>query len=450
MTVAAPPARALAARLAMLVAWTLASVALLGSPSVQAALLQPFAEWQARAVSWLIGAATLPVAMVPSCSGLDVMALCAGAIACYPASIERRFAGAAGGVTLLVALNLARIATLARTAASPGFAALHEFVWPAALTAAAVGYAGVWMWRVDRPALVRAERSTRTLVIIVALLTLYLIGVTVAGETGRLDAYAAAVASTAARLLRAIGVDASFGGRVLQVRDVRYLISYECVTTPLLPIYVAAVIAAPWRRRTRTVAALAAIPIFAALSVIRLATLAAPPLLFGSRLFFTHGFNQLLLAGLGISLAATMAPAASGWRAASRRAIMAIGVALVVATTAGAVYTRLLAGAFPVALQDPFDLQGALLTLPAFQLAFYTALAFALREHASPPAWLGGATVITLSHLALLMAAPAVRAAGSADAIALVWRGWALALPAVVAIVITRASRARLRPSTLA
>jgi exosortase/archaeosortase family protein len=428
----------------MLGAWAIASFALMRSPLLQTAVILPFAEWQATIVSWWLGGGALPIAMAPDCSGLDVMALCAGTIALYPASIPQRLAGAAGGLGWLLALNVTRIATLARAAGTPGFSALHEYVWPALLTVATLAYVGAWIWRIERPRAAATGRGTRFAIYASAFLVLYVVAVAAFAAAGTLDLYAADTAQAAAWTLRAFGVDAAVNGRVLQVRDVGYLITYECVTTPLLPIYLAAIVTAPWRRGTRVIAAAAALPLFAGLSIVRLATLAIPPVLIGSRLFLTHGFNQWLVALLAIGVAAAAGPIRRDWPATGARAAGGVLVALATGATIGVVYTRALTAAFPSALQDPSDIQGALLILPAFQLALFAALAFVLRERVTPAPWLAALGALVAAQIAVVALAPAVRPLASPEILALLWRGWAVALPAAAAaILVSRAPSRR-------
>src|SRR4051812_18507789 len=214
MTVSVRPAVPPAVRLAaMLGAWAVASFALMRSPFLQAAVLLPLAEWQATIASWFLGTGALPIAMVPDCSGLDVMALCAGTIALYPVPVRKRIAGAAGGVAWILLLNIVRIATLARAAGLPAFSTLHLYVWPALLTLAAVAYVGVWMWRIERPRLQPPPRGVRFAVGASAFLIVYLALVAVVAGAGVLDVYAADTAVAAANLLHAFGVGAAVNGR---------------------------------------------------------------------------------------------------------------------------------------------------------------------------------------------------------------------------------------------
>src|SRR5690606_37787932 len=58
-----------------------------------------------------------------------------------PARRHARLAGAAAGIALILALNVIRIAKLARAAHAPDlFARLHLYVWPALLALAAMAY----------------------------------------------------------------------------------------------------------------------------------------------------------------------------------------------------------------------------------------------------------------------------------------------------------------------
>ena len=80
------------------------------------------------------------VTAVSIVAGADALALCLGAILAYPVQWQRRLAGAAGGVGLILGLNILRIGTLGRVAATPEwFNTLHVYVWPVVLTLAIAG-----------------------------------------------------------------------------------------------------------------------------------------------------------------------------------------------------------------------------------------------------------------------------------------------------------------------
>jgi hypothetical protein len=198
-------------------------------------------------------------------------------------------------------------------------------------------------------------------------------------------------------------------------------------------VYAGAVIAAPWRRTVKAAALATAFPLFALLSVIRLVTLALPPVLFGSRLFLTHAFHQLVLA------AALVICASAGRRATSSsgtftRTMLAIGAGVITGVTAGSIATAILGRFFPGALADAGDVQGALLILPSFEIALFAALAVALDARDNTGRWAiaGGALVASLPLT--LIAAPYLRAVASPDVAALIWRGVAVAFPALGAV----------------
>ena len=421
---------------ALLVCWATAGFVLLRSPWLQAHIILPFANWQAAVASWYLGATALPVSMAPDCSGLDVMALCAGATLSYPAPPLRRVLAAAGGVTLLLLLNIVRIASLGLTVPLAGFGVLHEYVWPTVLMLAAIAYVGGWLWHLERagrntlPA--GAMRFARAAAILIAL---YMIAIPILAASGVLDVYAGDVARSAAAVLRFTGMDAAVEGRVLRAGGIRYLITSECVTTPLLPLYVAAVLAAPWRRSLRAAAVCAAVPLFAVLSVIRLVTLAVPALINGSPLPVTHAFHQLLLGACILAGTAAVEPGATAV-ARARRACLGLAVALAVGIAGGALYLRSLGIAFPAALHDPADVQGALVMLPAFQMALLGGLAFILRGWRDRRAWIAAAMALAVSHAALLAVAPQLRSFASPDALAVFWRFLAVVMPAGAAAVI--------------
>jgi exosortase/archaeosortase family protein len=87
-----------------------------------------------------------------SCSGADVMALCAAVTLAYPVAWRRRLAGAAIGLGLILALNAVRIASLHAVASDPSVLHLfHVYLWPAVLTIATLAYVFWWIrwsaWR---------------------------------------------------------------------------------------------------------------------------------------------------------------------------------------------------------------------------------------------------------------------------------------------------------------
>ena len=132
---------------------SLAFFGLLRLTWVEAHAVLPATRLQAWIAASVFGAPAAPVEATLACSGTDAIALCLGAILAYPAAWRVRAAGAAGGLALILGLNIARIGTIGRAAASPSwFDALHLYVWPAVLTLAIAGYVFGWMSRADRAA----------------------------------------------------------------------------------------------------------------------------------------------------------------------------------------------------------------------------------------------------------------------------------------------------------
>src|SRR6185295_5666967 len=187
-------------------------------------------------------------------------------------------------------------------------------------------------------------------------------------------AIAAFVARSAAGALRGLGVDAAATGNVLSTARGGFAVTQECISTPLIPVYLAAIFACSTTWRRRALAAAAAGPLFVGLGVARLLVVALPAALIGSPLFLIHAFYQLLLAGVVVLLAAFWRHGAgpTAWR----RALLGVALGGVFVYLAGPSYARALTSAFAAGapLEDP---QGAIALLPAFQVGFYVALAVA-------------------------------------------------------------------------
>src|SRR4029077_15340462 len=163
-------------------------------------------------------------------------------------------------------------------------------------------------------------------------------------ESASVLAVAAFIARAAAAMLETLGVQASAAGNVLSTARGQFLVTQECVSTPLIPVYLAAVFAYsrtwPWR----AAGLLAAAPVFVGLGVARLLVVALPPVLVASPLFLVHAFYQLLLALVVLFLAAMWRHGAVA--AAWRRALLggAIGAGFIYVF--GAPYARVLTSAF--------------------------------------------------------------------------------------------------------
>lgn len=434
------------------VAWSLGLFGLVRLTWFESHAVLPLTHLQTRFAEIGFGAPALPIDVTLACSGADALALCAGAILAYPAGWRVRLRGAFGGVALILALNAARIGTLGRAAGSPKwFNALHVYVWPALLTLAIAAYVLIWMRGVERRARVSeasassgaihhpSERQTtgvtRSFVLLIAaFLILFTAASPLYLESAGVLAVAAFIARAAASILRALGVQASAAGNVLSTARGQFLVTQECISTPLIPVYAAAVFAycGTWRRRG--VALLAAAPLFVGLGIARLLVVALPPALVASPLFLVHAFYQLLLAAVVVLLAAVWRHGAgpTAWR----RALIggALGAALVYAV--GTPYTHLLTSA--VAAGAPFDdPQGAIALLPAFQAGLYVALSVAVFDIARWRFLAAGLVLLGLSQIGVFAALPfAATHPGLMPHVRDV-RAWALAGPllALVAMV---------------
>lgn len=415
------------------IAWGLGLFALLAVPWIETHAVLPATRLQGRLAAALIGATVLPVDVTLACSGTDVLAMCVGAVLAYPVKRRTRIAGAAVGVLAILALNIVRIATLSRVAASPAlFTTLHLYVWPAALALATAAYVFTWMRVADRmPAVSRGTTRvgptrrfvllTGALVVIFAALSpLYL-------ESANVLAIAALIAQSAAGILQFIGVPAVATGNLVVTARGGFAVTGECVSTPLIPVYLAAVLAyvPSWQRRVP--ALIAAVPIFIALGIVRLLLVALPPALVASPLFFVHAFYQLLMGVVVVCAAAYWRhPPASAWR----RAATGVAAGALALAIAAPVVSRLLAGG--PAFEDP---QGATALLPAFQIALLVALWAAVF---APSRWrtlVVAVALMAVSQAALFAALHGLGAFGALAAHVPEVRAWALGLPLAVTAV---------------
>lgn len=348
----------------------------------------PITRFQASLAAGGFGVPALPVEVSVACSGADAVALCAAAVLAYPAIWWMRLAGAAGGITLIVALNTLRIGTLGRAAGSAfWFPALHLYIWPAVLMVAIAAYVYTWMRSADarsaprdapvgrrdaaapraHPFSARFVWSAAVLVVVFTAISPWYL------ESAGVLAVAGFVARAAAFILRGLGLHAEASANLLSTSRGAFVVTQECISTPLIPLYLAAVFAYARTWRVRAPALLVTFPLFVALGVMRLLVVALPAALIGSPLFLIHAFYQLFLAAVLVCLAAVWrhGPGPAGYR----RALLGIAVGSAVGYLLAPVFAGLLPfwGAGP-ALDDP---QGAIALLPAFQAGLYVALSVA-------------------------------------------------------------------------
>ncbi len=184
------------------------------------------------------------------------------------------------------------------------------------------------------------------------------------------------VAAAGAFVIRLFGGEAKVSGNILRTASGGFVVTQECIMTPLIPAYFAAVFALSLTWRQRAVSLLLAFPVFFVLGAARLLVLAFPTRVVGSHLVAIHGFYQFLLAAFLVGMAATFS---ASHRRSVRALLKPVATALVAggltAYLVGLTYNRLLfwlvdrlqAGLLHSdhSYQDP---QGALLIMAPYQL----------------------------------------------------------------------------------
>ena len=425
-----------------LTAWSLTLFGLFRLPWVGTHILLPATQLQAAAGSALLGPSSLPIEATLACSGADALALSLAAIAAYPARSRVRAAGLAAATATILALNTIRIGTLGRAAASPRwFALLHVYIWPAVLTIAIAGLVFTWMRLADRPGSAKAstERPARLqaspppLVTLrfalaaAALLLLFTLASPLYLESPRVLAVAVLVARAAAFLLRGAGIEAAATSGVLATPSGAFLVTQECIATPLIPVYLAAILvyARPWRIAALWLAA--GVPLFVALGVARLLVVALPAGLGHPPAFFIHAFSQLLVA-------AGMVCAAAFWRYGARastglRAFAALALAMAFVVILGAPYTGAIVWFRTIAFDDP---QGALTFLPAFQFGLFLALWAAAFTASGWTRFLCGASLLAAIQIAVSAGVQLLYVHAGIAPLVRDIRAWAIVGPALI------------------
>jgi hypothetical protein len=269
---------------------------------------------------------------------------------------------------------------------------------------------------------------------------------------------AAWAAGAAAIILSALGASVAVSGNILQTTHGAFVVTQECVATPLIPAYAAAVLSAPWSPARRALAFLLGAPLFFVLATVRLLVLAVPQPLMPSPAIAIHGFSQVLLAlGLVAAVALWWRSGESSWERGSGGAWIAIGIGTLAGLVAGTLWGRLIAFLVPVgqalmghAGHSYPDPQGALLILPAFQVGLLVALWTAIGRLSTWRRLAVGVCLLGLSQAVLVWALGELsHYIGFAPHVSLI-RAWAIAAPVVVASLIERPFRRPPAGTTLA
>jgi exosortase/archaeosortase family protein len=369
--------------LALAALWAASLLWLIRLPAVERALIAPLTALQGRIALWYTGAATLPVTVTLACSGADVLAVCLAATLAYPLPWGRRLAGALGGALLVLSLNTVRIGILARAVASPWFNLLHVHVLPALLVLAVVLWLVVWLQYADPRPGSGLSRPGRIVAASAAALGLYVAAGPWLESSGLLLSAAFGAARASGWLLNAIGIPCTVAGNILHTPRADVVVTTECVVTPLMPVYLAVALTVPatWGKRLLAVAGF--VPLFSLLIVVRLLTVALPPIVGGTPLVLTHAFHQIVLGLVTVVLMRWWAAGAPGRADAARIALAcaAGGLAFfLLREIAPAAALIVVGGLRPVAAHLPRtllvtgDIQGALYLLPSFACALLVAL----------------------------------------------------------------------------
>ena len=452
-------------------AWFVGLFGLMRLGWVERTLLTPFAQLQQRVADQLTGAPSDLVYADASCSGGDPIALCVGAICAYPAVWGSRLRGAALGVAVITALNVVRLGTLSLVATDPALLdLLHVYVWPGILILASAAWVYGWMGRQGRggadaratglhPAgadaadgphaagettaaagagpVVLGGAARRFLVLAAVLVAAYFATAPFFYESAAVDVIAGWIAATGGAILGAAGTAVRVAGPVIRTAHGGFVVTQECIFTPLIPLYLAGCLAAPLSPLRRAAALTATPVVFFAIGVSRLLVLAVPAAVVGSYEVAIHAFSQTLVAMLLVTGAAVWTAGAE--RRAAPRVLGAIGAGLAAGFAAAPLWGVLVGGGVAVA-QDAAghaghlfaDEQGATAILPAFQMGLFAALWVAV---AGGTAWrraVLGLGVLVASHAVLaVLVGELAHHYGFDPHIGLI-RAWALALPVVL------------------
>jgi exosortase/archaeosortase family protein len=434
--------------------WAAVLLAALHNAILERTVVAPFVAWQARLGAYRPGA-SLAVADL-SCAGTDVIALAVAAILAYPVAWTRRLAGFAGAAVWLIALNALRIMTLFAVAGTPAFAPLHLYIWPALLILGASTFVFVWIWSAERAVAGDARSSLVRLALIAPpLVAGYAAALPSMLDSPALRSLANSAAAWTAAVLRLAGADASVGGSTLVVSSTALVITPECILTPMMPVFLACALGVPRRWSRRMLGALLFVPVFGALMVARLLTVALPPLLLATPLYLTHAFHQLVTGAACIVVTAIHARAPD-WRvrpatsAAAARAIGAVMLFLVllamIARPAQATLDILASQMCRLLphvgmTSSGYDVQGAFAVMPGFELALLSGLLAA--SGTMPTARRGMAMISALmfAQLSVLVTAGELDAHAGFTIPVVGVRALSIAIPLVLFMLVCRAAR---------
>ena len=436
---------------------------------VEQNLLVPFTGAQWNLACRLGADPKAPVTVGLSCSAADVIALCLGFILAFPVALRRRLTGAILGLLFIAAVNTLRIATLSRVVTDRSmFNLLHIYLWPAVLLIVVSIFVFVWMNRSlraesdsDSPPDERSNgkpllsREGKRFV----LLTLLFVALFVGSSSWWMQSAAVLtvagwVAALGAAIIRAFGGEATLIGNYLKTSNGGFMVTQECIMTPLIPVYIASVFSLMSGTKKRLVALLLALPVFFLLGSARLLVLAFPADLIGSPFTAIHGFYQIVVACLLIAYAAHRSaeghdPIALWIKRGSTALLIGSAVALLLGVTwnrlifAGLEQLQTLFGHAGHDISDP---QGAIQWLAPYQLGLLTGLWLAWKKPFAGKLWLTGMGLMAALQPVTAVLVGEWSAHFTGEPHAALIRAWAVALPTLLFLLMLHRSAAL--PST--
>ena len=417
-----PPApnKSMVRFLASLSFWVIALFGAFRLPWLQANLLVPFAAFQQRIAVALFGVSSRAVIVDISCTGSDAMAICFGAILGFPAPLTSRLRAVGLGFLLITALNIVRIATVSAVVGDPDlFEMLHVYVWPGVIVLVAVLYVFWWM-KAETPGAgsmpgsgptaggpesatgsrpvddaaqpsgeagaatiawgIAGSPTARFIAVVTGFVGVYLAATPWLLTSSVLQRGAEWAAGIARTIMSGLGVPAQVNGAVLMTGGGGWIVTPECIVTPLIPVYAATALCWPGPALRRAAVLALGVPVFMFLGVARLLVLAVPASM-PVQTVMVHGFYQFLVAALLIVIAVRHGSGddAGGerwWGEAIRCALVGAGAALGYALLSFPLLrvVRSIEAGMPHVGHGYADPQGALMILPAFQAGLFVAL----------------------------------------------------------------------------
>jgi S-adenosylmethionine decarboxylase len=428
------------------VLWNLVLFGLIRLAWVDQHVIGALISFQTSIIYWY-GTTPNPALLVnASCSGADVMALCAGVTLAYPVAWRRRLAGAAIGLAIILTINAVRIAALHAVAGDRATLDLmHVYVWPAILMMVTVAYVFVWIRWSERRTVEFDRTWLRYGAAALAAMFVYAVAVPWAFTSAALARVGGWTAAIGASVMQSAGVDARAVGNVLLTDRGAFQVTQECLFTPALPLAVAALVMVPMRRSWRAAGLALVLPVFFLLGIARVLVLALPPFVAESPVFLAHGFYQLVAGVALIVGAAHLGLGAGQGGRASLRSAAALALALVLALAAGPLWTpallataetlRPIAPSILTSLARTADAQGALALLPVYQVGLLAGLWLALGGGRQPRRLAAGLAALFVSQVVLLAALGGVTVWLGAEPHALGVRAWAIVIPLALALV---------------